>query len=528
MLDQIRHMMHPLYSEVAVRGMSRAELRRNIMILPSDWTKSNKMPSMLMPKVKARKPAPSPTLSEPYPTIKYAHAKGCIYSDHPDVVIKSAEEVRLMDTFAKQRLANINALLDAGLEALMDDKMRYSRECIVEFIRMKEEELEHKRRVHARFRPDYDSDSDLEEDCEAHASPLSTLTSYRKSLASGSNPGFANRHTSAETEVKSRPKLGDDVISTVEQLILTFEVDVKRPFVTEKTRLEQIIPLSAVTKAMYFKRCNGEYRNGVGDILVQNGSVYGTESAKSQHAGTARDDCAGAESEKGTGTQQGEMHALKNLSSEPQEDAVHAAEDLSSELSGTENSERSDGAETRSTGSASGSASGSADSSTTASPTTTTTPTTTASSNSKSSATTQSSALSKVVSTSVRPSENNWAPISEKNYGYALLKPSKQAASTPQRDELKRVPRSKDTAAAAISSASAVEPEPGFDSAFASASASDFHSRFPPPTTMKYTTGMLMGHEAAVRRVLAPADSLARTCWTFNTFERTAILPEDK
>ncbi|KIV81951.1 hypothetical protein PV11_04097 [Exophiala sideris] len=184
MLNEIRHLVYPLYSTVPNPKVSRKDLQKNIKITTIEPTRPRTRRSV--------NPEPE---ALPYPTIQYGHAKGCIKSDAPDVVIKSATAVKAMDDYAKIRLDNINALLDAG----------------VEFV---------------------DVDAGLD---------------FSKSRSSSS---------SSDRDIDLAAIFAQAAQQEATELMLA-----------EKKRLEECLTTSSLTKGLYFKRCNGEYRNALDDVL---------------------------------------------------------------------------------------------------------------------------------------------------------------------------------------------------------------------------------------------------------------------
>ncbi|EXJ85146.1 hypothetical protein A1O3_05821 [Capronia epimyces CBS 606.96] len=278
LLNEIRRMMHPLYSAVPLPGVSRQELGKDIKIsVVSEKPEPKKRFNF------RNKSASTDVAREllPYPTIRYAHAEGCNYSEQPQVVVKSAEEVQMMDQFAKQRLLHIKALLAADVDAILDDQGRDARDCIDEFIKQQrqERELECRSRSRSRSRShwEFDSNSDLSSPA-ASASPCASTGSLMSGRGSGHgrDPGatVVGDHDSNTTANKLKLKHKHHQNRHLHiDLKLAFETDARKTLVAEMTRLEQSIPLSRPAKALYFKRCNGEYRNGVGDILVKNDVV---------------------------------------------------------------------------------------------------------------------------------------------------------------------------------------------------------------------------------------------------------------
>lgn len=160
----------------------------------------------------------------PVPKITYAHAKGCIYSTDPEFVIQSAKAVETADEFGRMRLANITALLDVGIDGSLHDDDG-SREIPL----------------------------DLEGDEQVDSQPHLT------------------------TSASSPP-------STTKSVWDGGESEARKLLIAERIRLEQGLATGSLAKGLYFKRCNGEWRNGLDHVLVRDKESPVTEHEKATRA----------------------------------------------------------------------------------------------------------------------------------------------------------------------------------------------------------------------------------------------------
>lgn len=202
MLNEIRELVHPLFSTVPEPEVSRKTLRKNIKFTTVEPTRAGRR---ALTRNKDKENDAYDTKDLPYPVISYGHAKGCIYSDTPDVVIKSADAVKAMDDDARTRLANINALLAAD----------------VDFI-----------------------DADLDFSKGSRSS-----TSHSTSISGASSLSSTD---------------GADLAAIFARAVQQEAAEV---MLAEKRRLEECLATSGLTKGLYLKRCNGEYRNALDDVL---------------------------------------------------------------------------------------------------------------------------------------------------------------------------------------------------------------------------------------------------------------------
>jgi hypothetical protein len=186
----------------------------------------------------ARKPGYSEFDLSPLPAFTYTHAKGCIHSDKPDVVLKSKADVQGMDELARQRLATINTLLDAGVDHDLGADL--------------DGESNTTAWTQDGSTPSVNGDDDDDE--------ASIPSSPTPSLSSSSSQ--SDEELSLEQEERLMAKLEEnEVRSRLRQI---------------KTRLEECLATSSLAKAVYFKRCNGRWVSALGDVLPH-GHEYGQD-----------------------------------------------------------------------------------------------------------------------------------------------------------------------------------------------------------------------------------------------------------
>ena len=224
-LNDIRTFMHPLYSPVpsfpittsTVTANSRTELESMVKVKPflehraADWSDE-----------------PWTTLKIPCPEISYAHANGCIYSDLPDVVLKSSKAVQTTDRLEEGGPADINALVEVRDDHELSSV--FDKELVLKVVR---------------------------EDC-----------------IKGSESG-SEKDASSTSDSECSSRLSDTTTNTEEHAPSTMErvfseaaeSEARIHLRAEKVRLEESLATSRLAKGMYFKRCNGDWVSGVGDIL---------------------------------------------------------------------------------------------------------------------------------------------------------------------------------------------------------------------------------------------------------------------
>jgi hypothetical protein len=180
------------------------------------------------------------------PSVKtsYAHAKGCAHSDDPDVVFRSREAVEAMDQFARERLANINALLEVGVDYELSPGPG------IESVMSCQDHGER----------GFTSDVKRGEDCTSRSGSVASIQSAH---GANSDAGF-----SAEAAVRL--------------ILLNSESEARSLLRAEKTRLEECLATSSLAKGMYFKRCNGQWISALGDVLPYGNSRKAAAKVKTE------------------------------------------------------------------------------------------------------------------------------------------------------------------------------------------------------------------------------------------------------
>ncbi|KAJ9604095.1 hypothetical protein H2200_011618 [Cladophialophora chaetospira] len=235
-LNDFRVLTHPNYSPVPIFPITAAGLT-----IVDNWHlyKSVKITPYLEHVIagdfsaqwqeRATRTPDGPTVFEkgrvrrvPVVEVTYAHASGCVYGDQPDVVIKSRQVVQAMDEYARERLRNINALLEAGVSYVLG--------------------------------PGLDAEfADKVEQGGCRAGPDSAIFSTSASDASS----IDGSDSCAEDSAAATERLISEMARSETQALLR----------AEKKRLEECLATSSLAKGLYFKRCNGAWVSGVGDVL---------------------------------------------------------------------------------------------------------------------------------------------------------------------------------------------------------------------------------------------------------------------
>jgi hypothetical protein len=265
MLNEIRNIVHPLYSSVPSPELDRKQLLKKIKITTADLPRPplcwRGQPSAIDVPISTTGKYDNNNTNNgcdgngdgdilPHPVISHAHGKGCVYSDKPDVVVKSAEFVKTIDTFARMRLENLTRLLDAGI-TYVDDAVKVA--CT--------------RR---------DEKSTLPSTTSTAAS--TTSASPASTSETESELSDLDRNTTATSFTSALSRGGEkedaDVDADVDSISLTrlfarlAANEVTDKMRSEQMRLQACLATSSLAKGLYWKRCNGVYRNALDDELL--------------------------------------------------------------------------------------------------------------------------------------------------------------------------------------------------------------------------------------------------------------------
>ena len=238
MLKEIRTLMHPLHSPVGnfpvtavgITATSRKELEMKVKCTTTHGPHSNV--ALHTPGHQWSRSRMGRLSMQPRPHITYAHAKGCVYSNEPDVVLKSKDVVETMDGYARERLENIKALLEADVDYELGPGFE-----------LKVATVE-----------DTDVDGERKFTSDRRESGVRVSDSATTPPCSSSELG-SEQNAEMSPEAAARFVL-DNAQSEAHALLRA-----------EKIRLEESLATSSLAKGMYFKRCNGEWVNPLGDVL---------------------------------------------------------------------------------------------------------------------------------------------------------------------------------------------------------------------------------------------------------------------
>ncbi|ETI29539.1 hypothetical protein G647_01992 [Cladophialophora carrionii CBS 160.54] len=234
MLNEIRTLTHPLHSPVQNFPVNAAgetatcvqELRKKVK------ETVNYMDHQRGP----RKVIYSEFDLTPLPTFTYAHAKGCIHSDEPAVVLKSRADVRRMDEDAKETLARINALLGAGVDH------------------------------------DLSAYSDGESTASVSVAGGSTRSVDGEGAVAPDHPGSPpTMFVSAAASPESDEELSLEEAEEERRMAWARENKARSRLRGIKKRLEECLATSSLAKAVYFKRCNRQWVSALGGVLLDDG-----------------------------------------------------------------------------------------------------------------------------------------------------------------------------------------------------------------------------------------------------------------
>ena len=221
MLDEIRTLSHAMHSPVPTFPVTAAGITASSKVELCEKVKEKcptSCPYKLSPPqqdLDQMNPWLRKTLEHiPYPETTWEHAKSCMYGDEPDVVFKSRDDVETMDRYARERLANINALLDAGVDCELGP----------------------------------DRDAEL-------AAKLEQAQGYHSCIVN------------SKGDLPSPSPFDENPVVTESLLTNMAESEARTLLRAEKTRLEESLATSSLAKGMYFKRCNKAWVSAIGEIL---------------------------------------------------------------------------------------------------------------------------------------------------------------------------------------------------------------------------------------------------------------------
>ncbi|KAK5449627.1 hypothetical protein LTS15_008702 [Exophiala xenobiotica] len=260
MLNEIRNIVHPLYSSVPSPELDRKQVLKKIKITTADLPRAplrwRGQPSTVNAPISTTGNYDNNSTNNgcdgdgdilPHPVISHAHGKGCVYSEKPDVVVKSAEFVKTIDTFARTRLENLTRLLDAGI-TYVDDDLKVA--CT--------------RRDETSTPPRSGTSTTAS---TTSASPAST-SETESELSDFDTNTTATSFTSASSRGGEKEDADVDNISLPRLFVRLAADEVTDKMRSEQMRLQACLATSSLAKGLYWKRCNGVYQNALDDELL--------------------------------------------------------------------------------------------------------------------------------------------------------------------------------------------------------------------------------------------------------------------
>ncbi|EXJ59625.1 hypothetical protein A1O7_03771 [Cladophialophora yegresii CBS 114405] len=236
MLNETRRLIHPLHSAVqnfpvtaaGVTATCMEELRKKVK------ETVNYMEYQRGP----HKVQYSEFDLTPLPTFTYAHARGCVHSDEPRVVLKSKADVRRMDDFERARLAMIDELLEFGVD--------------------------HDLNAH----PDGESTASVRDG-------RSTSSVDEDEVFAGTDKGSPpSKFLSSAVSTTSNSKEAAE--EEEERWMARARENEARSWLRDmKKRLEECLATSSLAKGIYFKRCNRQWVSALGGVLPPHSQEVG-------------------------------------------------------------------------------------------------------------------------------------------------------------------------------------------------------------------------------------------------------------
>ncbi|KIY02588.1 uncharacterized protein Z520_01053 [Fonsecaea multimorphosa CBS 102226] len=242
-LKEIRSLVHPLYSPIptfpvitsTITAKSKEDLRKKVKVTTvTEHQHQHTVVSRRGVHAPATRgngrdisgKATAREMDQPWPEIKYAHGGGCIYSPEPEVVLKPRAAVAVMDQYAREKLRNITALLDSGITCTLGPQLDVE--------------------------PDADMDSRFGAGTQGSLRP---------------GPGSSGSTCVAAAAADDESTLSPATLM-LRAINAAAAAEARALLVAEKERLEACLATSALAKGLYFKRCNGQCVNALGDVLV--------------------------------------------------------------------------------------------------------------------------------------------------------------------------------------------------------------------------------------------------------------------
>ncbi|KAK6387699.1 hypothetical protein LTS17_000968 [Exophiala oligosperma] len=284
-LDDIRDKIYPLYSSLPGSNEKRKSILKNLKVVTVSrptpfWRRRtpaipNNTTTIIINNNNNNKEAEHDDDDDdplPIPIITYVHGKGCIFSDSPDVVIKPAEFVKAIDDLAKTRHDKLTKILDervsqpehqppvtdTGKEGCAGGGRAHAGS--TSSASLSSDTATTTATVSLSSGLSTCSTEDSKTNKKSHTTV--TTTSWEEEIGSESDYGH---ETYYERRQAQEAKEEAEVMALIARLAAE---ETTRRIRDEKARLEACMATSGLAKGLYFKRCNGMFRNALDDELL--------------------------------------------------------------------------------------------------------------------------------------------------------------------------------------------------------------------------------------------------------------------
>lgn len=282
-LDDIRDKIYPLYSSLPGSNEKRKSILKNLKVVTVSrptpfWRRrtpaipNNTTTIIINNNNKEAEHDDDDDDPLPIPIITYVHGKGCIFSDSPDVVIKPAEFVKAIDDLAKTRHDKLTKILDervsqpehqppvtdTGKEGCAGGGRAHAGS--TSSASLSSDTATTTATVSLSSGLSTCSTEDSKTNKKSHTTV--TTTSWEEEIGSESDYGH---ETYYERRQAQEAKEEAEVMALIARLAAE---ETTRRIRDEKARLEACMATSGLAKGLYFKRCNGMFRNALDDELL--------------------------------------------------------------------------------------------------------------------------------------------------------------------------------------------------------------------------------------------------------------------
>ncbi|KIW11171.1 hypothetical protein PV08_10471 [Exophiala spinifera] len=274
-LNYIRDTIYPLYSTVPEAKEERKSILKHVKVSTVSrpkplWRRKDPTPSNITytRNNKTEVEDDDDNDSLPIPVVTYVHGKGCVFSDSPDVVIKPADFVKAIDDLAKTRHDELAKMLEA--KTSQSEQVPYTEGG--------------RTRAVSTWTSSSDTESSSNSASSTHGSTVSETSTTSPTCTSTASweEGSESKSVYYERRKAEKAKEDAELVDLMARLVAEETTTRVR---NEMGRLQACMATSSLTKGLYFKRCNGMFRNALDDelLLLVPGASSASASASASH-----------------------------------------------------------------------------------------------------------------------------------------------------------------------------------------------------------------------------------------------------